>query len=115
MPLLLSADDLRDVLMVGANVSDETLERISASAEAAVLRYLTKKDSEGNVIDYSTVPGAITAIEHVAVDFYQSRKAPGGQSTMLDVSPAPRVNAFIVQRAVAAYLADYIDVGSYVS
>lgn len=115
MPLIVSADDLRDVLSVGANTADETLALYSEAAQSAVLRYLKKKDDEGNVIDYSTVAGAHVCIMQVAVDTFMARKAPGGQASMLDVAPAPRINAFLVQRTVQSMLLDYMDAGGFVA
>lgn len=112
MPIV-SADDLRDVLRAGGSVDDATLLQISATAEAAFLRYLKKNDANGNAIDYSVFPEIHEGITSVAVDFFGARTAPGGQSSGLDFAPAPRINAFIVQRAVQSYALHHMDAGSF--
>lgn len=107
-------DDLRDLLsMNGSSVTDESLEQTSQTAQNAVLRYLPALDSDGDPIDYSADPDVLHAITVVAVDFYQSIKSPGGQATGLDFQPAPRINAFIVQRAVQSFCFHHMKAESF--
>lgn len=113
MTLIVPADDLRRVLMVGAAVGDEDLEQVSATAQASFLRYLRTKDDDGNVIDYSDFPEVKEGITAVAVDYFGARRAPGGQASALDATPVPRISAFIVQRAVASYALQHMDSGAF--
>lgn len=113
MTLFISADELRSIMVVGASTSDESLEQVSGAAQAAFLSYLEKYDSDGELIDYSTYPEVREGITAVAVDFFGSRTAPGGQSTGLDMAPMPRVSASIVRRAVQSYALQHMSAGSF--
>lgn len=115
MTLYITAAELRSALQVGSTVTDARLERVSASAQAAVLRYLKTVDDAGSVIDYSNTAGVLEAITTVAVDFFQASRAPGGQAQGLDFTPQPKVNAYIVQRAVQTFALEHMDVGGWVA
>lgn len=115
---LISADDLRDVLKVGASVGDSALDQVVDAAERAVLRYLKATDDNGDPADYSTHSGVLECITSVAVDMWQARVAPGGAAQSLDFGGAPvpmRLSAFNIQHRVQAYCLDVIDAGAWLA
>lgn len=113
MALLVSASTLRSALKVGASVADADLSQVSGAAEAAVRRYITTEDALGAPLDFTSSPDVLEAVLAVAVDFFQARTAPGGQSQGVDFQPSPRLSAYIVQRAVQTYCFDRMDTGAW--
>lgn len=127
MALIVSVETLREVLRVGAAVSDGRLERVLGASQQSVLRYLnldyvpltagpTVDDLGTDTIDnlgqdYANNPGVQTAIITVAVDTFGAEVAPGGNSNGLDFTPVPRVNAYTVERAVKAHCLDLMTWG----
>ena len=113
MALIVSAAELRSILQVGNSVTDARLELVLAAAQKAFLRYLLTVDAAGNPIDYTENPGVRLGIQAVALDMFQSQAAPGGQAQGVDFQPLPRVNAYLVQRAVQTYCLDDMAPGSW--
>lgn len=112
MPYI-SATELRQTMQVGASTSDEALERVSLAAQNAFLSYLKKKDDAGDDIDYSDVPEVLEGISNLAIEYFGASRAPGGQSTGIDMAPTPRVSASIVRRCVQSYALQHMDAGSF--
>lgn len=113
MTLFITANELRTTMAVGASTSDEALERVSAAAQSAFLIYLKKKDDAGDDIDYSDVPEVLEGISNLAIEYFGASRAPGGQSTGIDMAPTPRVSASIVRRCVQSYALQHMDAGSF--
>lgn len=88
MPVI-TDDDLREVLAVGATVSDETLTQVCEAAEGAILPYLRADDPEGQPIDYADVPVVKECVLAAAVALWQTRTAPSGTYSAVDFTPSP--------------------------
>jgi hypothetical protein len=89
VPSIITKDDLRAVLGVGAVVPDATLTQLCDAAEQAVKPYLRVKTAAGVTIDYSTVAVVKECTLAAAVSLWKTRTAPGGTFQAVDFTPGP--------------------------
>lgn len=88
MPAIITKDELRAVLGVGATVSDATLTQLCTAAEQAIKPYL-RNTTGNNATDYSTVAVVKECVLAAAVTLWKARTAPGGQFQAVDFTPSP--------------------------
>lgn len=88
MPNIITAEELRDVLGVGANVLDATLDQVIDAAEGIITPYL-KVSNGGIEIDYSLIAPVKEAVLDASIDIFRMRSAPGGNYSAVDFTPNP--------------------------
>lgn len=112
MTAIITKDELRAVLGVGASVSDATLTQLCTAAEQAIKPYLREKDGN-TVIDYSTVAVVKECVLAAAVTLFKTRTAPGGQFNAVDFTPSPWELGRSFLDRFEGPMAPYLRVGSY--
>lgn len=109
MAEIVPLDRMRAALGVGISVTDDQLNDCALSAEGAILPLLRVNDSEGDPIDYSSIPQIVTALTNAAVEIYRYERAPGGNISSVDMIPQPFMLGRYFTDKFSALLTGYVN------